>query len=149
MTEEEIRGQSEAFSANERFYKALTNSNLEQMESIWSHDGEVRCIHPGWDVLVGWRRIQEAWDAIFSSSSGLQVTALAVEIVVMGEVAWVHCLEEIRARADREAGEVEEGLSFARATNLFRSSPDGWKMILHHASPSPGNPDEAESGPVH
>ena len=39
--------------------------------------------------------------------------------------------------------------SFARTTNLFRKTSEGWRMILHHASPIPGESEEAEMGAVH
>jgi ketosteroid isomerase-like protein len=151
MTVDSIHGESEVFAANERFYEALSASDIDVMEEVWSHSGEVRCIHPGWDILIGWQSIYDSWNAIFSSSPGLRVKAHSVEIMVVGEVAWVHCLEEIRPGVDPE-GTVAEGgddHSYARSTNLYRNTAEGWKMVLHHASPVPGDPTESDSGAVH
>lgn len=144
---------TEVFQVNTRFYDAVTGSDLEEMESLWCQSGEERCIHPGWDVLMGWESISDSWSAIFSSTPGLRIRPRGVEVVVLGEMAWVHCLEEIFSGAETGESPVEaaggEEPSFARATNLYRNTGEGWKMILHHASPIPGDPGEVEGGSVH
>lgn len=134
----------EAGKANERFYEALNDSNLEKMEEVWSHTMAARCIHPGWDILVGWSAIRESWQSIFSGSGGLNVEAADVEINVFGGMAWVQCLEQIR-----NTSESGEQLSVARATNLFVRDGDGWRMVLHHASPIPSPMEEDDLGLVH
>ena len=151
MTDTGMHVESEVYAANASFYEALSSSDMGLMERVWSHGREVRCIHPGWEVLIGWRSIHDAWDAIFASSPGLRVHPRDVEIVVAGEMAWVHCLEEIRSGAEPGGGSAEPGgeRSFARSTNLFRNTPQGWKMILHHASPIPGDPTSVDDGAVH
>src|SRR5258706_11761375 len=108
------RESMEAEKANERFYQALNDSNLERMEEIWSHTMAARCIHPGWDILIGWTAIRESWQSIFSAGGDLSVEAADVEVNVVGEVAWVQCLEQIR-----NTGEAGDQLTVPRATNLF------------------------------
>jgi SnoaL-like protein len=130
--------------ANERFYRALSDLSLEEMDRIWLHGRESRCIHPGWDVLVGWRAIRESWRSIFGASPGLSVEATDVEIHVYGEVGLVHCLENIHG-----SGVGGEPISLARATNLYLRSTGGWKMVLHHASPVPMMDEDAGTGAVH
>jgi len=103
-----------------------------------------RCIHPGWDVLVGGSTIRESWQSIFSGGATLNVEAGDVEVSVFGEMAWVQCLEQIR-----NLGETGEQLSVARATNLFVKDGGGWRMILHHASPVPSPMEEDDLGLVH
>ncbi len=130
--------------ANDLFYEALSNLSLGEMDRVWSHGREVRCIHPGWDVLAGWRMIRDSWESIFASSPGLAVEAEEVEISVLGDAAWVMCLERIH-----NTGEGGDRVSLARATNLFVRAPDGWKIVLHHASPVPEEMDVGATGQVH
>jgi len=130
--------------ANEVFYEALSHLSHEEMDRVWSHGNEVRCIHPGWDVLIGWSAVREAWRSIFASSPGLAVAATEVEVNVFGDLAWVLCMERIL-----NADEGSESVSFARATNLFARTPEGWKMILHHASPVPNHAGVVASDQVH
>jgi ketosteroid isomerase-like protein len=134
----------EAEEANRRFYAALNKSDIEEMEKVWAHERTARCIHPGWDVLVGWSTIRESWQSIFSAGATLNVAAEDVEVSVFGEMAWVQCLEQIR-----NVGEGGEQLSAARATNLFVRDGGRWRMILHHASPVSSPMEEADLGLVH
>src|SRR5258706_15446928 len=89
------RESMEAEKANERFYQALNDSNLERMEEIWSHTMAARCIHPGWDILIGWTAIRESWQSIFSAGGGLSVEAADVAGNVVGGGAGGRCLEQI------------------------------------------------------
>jgi len=76
---------------NERFYKALEELDLEQMQRLWLHEPWVRCIHPGWDVLVGWEHVRESLEQIFASTGWMRVTPTECNIHVFGEVGMVAC----------------------------------------------------------
>ena len=39
--------------ANEAFYLAFADRDMEAMETTWSATTPVACIHPGWGVLTG------------------------------------------------------------------------------------------------
>jgi ketosteroid isomerase-like protein len=129
--------------ANDRFYEAICALDLEEMDQIWAESGDVRCIHPGWDVVAGTQAVRESWQAIFESSPGLSVEPDEVEVSLFGDIAWVHCMERISL-----VGDEDEETSFARATNLFIRAGEGWRMILHHASPIPA-PDGMEPTSIH
>lgn len=129
--------------ANEAFYRALENLDLGAMERVWLPESWVRCIHPGWDALVGWDVIRASWEQIFEHTRWLRVTPTDVRIQALGQVGVVACAENITAAHD---GDV--GVAVAQATNLFRKTPQGWRMFLHHASPAPVRVTQAFSGTV-
>jgi ketosteroid isomerase-like protein len=128
---------------NERFYKALEELDLEQMERLWLHEPWVRCIHPGWDVLVGWEHVRESLKQIFASTGWMRVTPTECNIHVFGDVGMVACAENITASRDSDVG-----VAVAQATNLFRRTPEGWRMFHHHASPAPVRVTQPFSGTV-
>lgn len=118
--------------ANDAFYRAVEGLDLTTMEHLWAHEPWVRCVHPGWEVLVGWESVRQSWERIFSSTRWIRVTPTAIEVQIFGEVGIVSCAENITATSD---GDV--GVATAQATNIFRRTPEGWELINHHASPAP------------
>ena len=43
--------------ANRRYYAAFESLDITQMDEIWAHDDWVQCVHPGWDLLLGWAEV--------------------------------------------------------------------------------------------
>jgi ketosteroid isomerase-like protein len=129
--------------ANERFYRALEELDLAEMDQLWLHEPWVRCIHPGWDVLVGWQRVRESLEQIFAGTGWMRVTPTECDIHVFGDVGMVACAENITASRDSDIG-----VAVAQATNLFRRTPEGWRMIHHHASPAPVHVTQPFSGTI-
>ena len=129
--------------ANDHFYRALETLDVAAMERLWLHAPWVRCIHPGWDVLVGWEGVLESWRRIFEDTPWIRVTATQVQVEVFGDVALVGCAENITTGQD---GDVV--VAVAQATNLFMRTADGWRLIHHHASSAPVHVTQPFSGIV-
>jgi ketosteroid isomerase-like protein len=127
--------------ANGLFYHALETLDLGLMESVWSRETWVRCIHPGWDALVGWEAIRQSWEQIFTNTRWLRVTPTAVGAVDFGDVGLVVCAENITTTQDGDVG----GAS-AQATNVFLKESGLWKLVLHHASLAPVHVTQPFSG---
>jgi len=118
--------------ANDAFYMALTNSDLDAMEEVWFPADWTECVHPGWTALRGWEAVRESWRLIFESPTRIVVSASEVRVRIVGDVAWVSCLERM-ATTDVE----EIHTSLAQATNLFVRHDGRWRMAVHHASAVP------------
>jgi ketosteroid isomerase-like protein len=130
----EIEGVEEA---NERFYRALENADLKEMSAVWMHADWVKCVHPGWDLIIGWEEVYQSWENIFSAPAGMRVSATDVEIKVEGDFALVSCHENIALFLDRASVPVSAKMT---ATNLFHRIDEGWRMVHHHASQVPTAP---------
>jgi ketosteroid isomerase-like protein len=99
-----------------------------EMEQVWAH-GDVACVHPGWNRLHGWEEVRRSWAGIFQSTSEIRFTITDVRAEVRGDLAWVHCTENI-------ISETRGRLSITAilATNVFERHPGGWRVVHHHAS---------------
>src|SRR2546425_11033519 len=112
--------------ANERFYKALEELDLEQMQRLWLHEPWVRCIHPGWDVLVGWEQVRESLAQIFASTGWMRVTPTECNVHVFGEVGMVACAENITASRDSDVG-----VAAGAATHPLLPPAPRWRERYH------------------
>ena len=129
--------------ANDTFYRALEKHELDTMDRLWLHDGWVRCVHPGRDALVGWPAVRRSFEEIFASTRWLHVTPTEIDVLVFGEIGVIACVENITTES-----EDEMGMMVAQATNIFRLTDFGWRMMHHHASSAPVHVTQAFDGGV-
>lgn len=115
--------------ANNRFYQALSDQDLEAMEAVWLPTEWAQCIHPGWTILHGWKAIRESWAGIFRSPATLTVTIDDVHVRVAGDVAWVTCTERLSVLSTNQLD-----TSLAQATNVFVALGGHWRLVVHHGS---------------
>jgi ketosteroid isomerase-like protein len=121
---------AEIEAVNARFYRAFEALDLARMDAVWAHGEGATCVHPGWSLLTGWPAVRDSWRAIFASTEEMRFTLSDVRVVAAGEIAVVTCTENILSDV---AGRIT--VTSVLATNVFERTPDGWRMILHHASP--------------
>jgi len=94
-------------------------------------------VHPGGMRLVGAQEIRESFESIFSGGS-MHVNVLSVKRVESLTSAMHNVLEQIQITLGKESQEA-----YIIATNVYQQTPQGWRMVLHHASP--GNPDALQT----
>ncbi len=122
--------EQEVLAANRAFYAALQSLDVEKMEDLWLHEDWVVCLHPGWELLVGWEEVRASWADIFRSTLRMLVAIGRTLVRVHGDTAWVCCLENITTTYE---GGFSTGL--AEATNLFIRQDGRWLMVHHHTTP--------------
>ena len=129
----------EVLKTNQRFYDAFNKNDIELMIGVWLNDPISQCIHPGWDVLIGFENIMTSWQKIFAAAQDLEIKLSHVDVTASENIAWVTCQENLFSI-------VSSGvqLSKVHSTNLFKMMNGEWKMILHHASPVSGLPAAEE-----
>jgi ketosteroid isomerase-like protein len=119
--------------ANTEFYEAFENLSITMMESIWSHNDNCICIHPGWEMFVGWIAIRESWETIFTNTEIIKFTITNSKIRTYQEViAVITCLENIEMFQNEK--KIQLGVV---ATNIFEynKSQKKWLIVHHHGSP--------------
>lgn len=117
--------------AEAAFYEALEASDLDAMMEVWADDEEIVCIHPGGPRLAGFADVRASWAEIFSGGRRLDVQ-VSHQVVLGGMMLAVHSVREnIAVRGEKRAAVP------VSATNAYMRTGNGWRMILHHASPAP------------
>jgi len=108
--------------ANEAFYRAFAQRDVDAMGALWAEAHPVACIHPGWDVLDGRDAVLASWRGILASDGAPEITCSLAEAHVLGDVAFITCQEAI-------------GGGRLAATNLFVREGGAWRLVLHQATP--------------
>jgi len=111
------------------FYEAMQAGHIERLMAVWPDDDEIACVHPGGPRLVGNVAIRAAFDAVFANGP-VQVSVAMVRRVESAGCAVHHVLEKVQAM-------TPEGLqtAYVLASNVYIRHAQGWRMVLHHASP--------------
>ncbi|MDG4861487.1 nuclear transport factor 2 family protein [Streptomyces sp. T-3] len=138
--------------ANTAFYEAMERGDFEELSGLWLSGDEggdgVSCIHPGWPVLSGRGEVLRSYALIMANTEYIQFFLTDLRIGVSGDTALVTCTENILSGGPAEEGGELGPLvgQLVVATNVFRRTPDGWKMWSHHASPVLSESDDEEDG---
>ena len=120
--------------AQNAFYEALERCDLEAMMAVWSEDDEIVCVHPAGQRLAGQAEVREAWRQMFAGGPNMRVR-ITQQVVIAGVMIEAHSVHENIT----VAGEARARPPMV-ATNVYLRTAAGWRMIVHHASPAPGDP---------
>ncbi|HEX7964262.1 MAG TPA: nuclear transport factor 2 family protein [Gammaproteobacteria bacterium] len=115
--------------AEEAFYTAFANTNLDAMMAVWLDSDAITCVHPVGPRIGGAQAVRASWAEIFRNSGGLRFRLGEVNRTQDALLA-IHVLHE-HIIVPGEAGERPPTV----ATNIYQLTKEGWRMILHHASP--------------
>ena len=111
------------------FYEALQNADIDQLMACWAEEDEIVCVHPGGARLIGAGSIRSAFEALFAQGGVLAYPEQTRKVIALASA--VHHLVE------RQDVHTPEGLrtAWVNATNVYHKTPQGWRMVAHHASP--------------
>ena len=121
------------------FYQALRQGDIDKLMACWADEDEVVCVHPGGPRLVGTGAIRAAFESMFANGT-IQVHGHSVRKIESLTSVVHNVVERVELL-------LPDGLKLASvlATNVYHRTPQGWRMVAHHASP--GTPQELQEGP--
>jgi len=126
--------------AENAFYEALERCDLEGMMAVWAEDEDILCVHPTGGRLTGQDEVRESWAKMFSAGprARLQVSR---QVAISGMMLAVHSVFENFSLEGAKQGDARPAPIVA--TNVYLRTAAGWRMIVHHASPAPAQPEPA------
>ena len=119
-----------------QFYEALASADLERLMALWSDDDEVVCVHPGGPRLVGHAAVRSSFESIFANGA-IPIRPQKVRRVQSAGTSIHHVVERVDIRT-AEGSQT----AWVIATNVYLKTAQGWRLVLHHASP--GTQHEAQ-----
>jgi len=121
--------------AEAAFYEALEKSDLDAMMAVWADDDDIVCVHPGGARLSGVAQVRESWRQIFAGGQTLRFR-LRHQQSLNGMTLVVHsAYEQISIAGEARAHNP------VITTNIYMRTENGWRMVVHHASPAPASPE--------
>lgn len=153
LDDEPFTGEQAAVAAaNEAFYQAVEDGDLDRLRALWiggEYSDTVHCVHPGQPAVHGRARVLMSWAVVMSRLTYLQFIITDLRVVVGSEIAVVTCTENVltdlartetadEAAPDGDDDDAPAGFAGGRAeaTNVFRRAADGrWLLFSHHSSP--------------
>ncbi len=114
----------------EAFYRAMHTGDVGLMMAVWAEDDNISCVHPGGARLDGMSAVRASFEQILRNSNGMEFRLSDVSHIYDQNLC-VHVLHEhIRLGKDSHFQPP------VIATNIYRLTDGGWRMVLHHASPT-------------
>ncbi|MEJ2344094.1 MAG: nuclear transport factor 2 family protein [Gammaproteobacteria bacterium] len=112
------------------FYRAFAETDLRAMMQVWAELDEVACIHPMGQIVHGYEQVRDSWHTLLGGDQRMHFRLEHHARSNDGTLA-VHTLSEyIYLPGDTRPRPA------ILATNVYRRTAQGWRMVLHHASPS-------------
>ena len=110
------------------FYEAMQTADLEKLMACWADEDEIVCVHPNGPRLVGIASIRATFEVLFSNGT---IRAWPESVKKIESLA--SCVHSVRERVEVLTDEGPRE-AFVIATNVYHKTPQGWRLVAHHAS---------------
>ena len=120
------------------FYEALNHADIVQLMACWAEEDEIVCVQPGGSRWIGSGAIRSGFEALFAQA-GIKVQPQQVHRIDALACAVHHLVERVAVPTPQG-----ERAAWVTVTNVYHKTPQGWRMVAHHASP--GTPESGADG---
>jgi len=100
------------------------------MSAVWSQGTGSLCIHPGRNVLRGWKEIRSSWEMIFKNTKYIEIEIDILVTEVRNNIAYVVLVENLLQVSSGRRVRAQ-----SMATNIFELMAQKWYLVHHHGSP--------------
>ena len=125
--------------ANNAFYNAFCGGDLDAMGAIWHPaEGECSLILPGQRPVFGRHGVLSSWQTVLGSPTQIEPSDTTV-ICAAGEVAWVHCLINVRVcRVAASSGDGDD----------MDGQSASWERLMKGEDEDVGDAEETDASTV-
>jgi hypothetical protein len=120
--------------AEDAFYDALDEGDLEGLMSVWERSEAIACLLPMQPLARGLGDVSRIWGKVLADGRKLEISIMHLSWTEMETVA-LHLVEEQLPPPPGHAAVPLYGL------NVYRKGDDGgWRLLLHYNAPTPPPP---------
>ena len=111
------------------FYDALQNGDIDKLMACWADEDDIVCVHPGGPRVVGAGAIRATFEAMFANGSIRAWPERVRKVESLGS-----CVHNLLERVEVLTADGQRQ-GWVLATNVYHMTAQGWRMVVHHASP--------------
>jgi len=115
--------------AEDAFYDAIEAGDLAALMGVWDRTPDIICLLPMRPLQSGHKAIETLWQPMLDATLQLDITVNHLQWCEHGDIA-IHLLEELATIK----GDPQQPIY---ASNTYRRSEDGWRLLIHINSPMP------------
>jgi ketosteroid isomerase-like protein len=121
--------------AEDDFYDALEEGDLNRLLSVWADTDDICCLLPMYPLIQGRKEVEDVFTHLFSQGQGVELSVAHLGWIQTDNIAIHHVEQTIQnGPPDRPPPPPFYG------TNIYRKSADGWRLIVHQNAPAPQPP---------
>jgi ketosteroid isomerase-like protein len=124
--------------AEDAFYDALDEGNLEKLLSVWAKSDDISCLLPMHPMIRSRQAVTDLFTRILSQGHGVSLTARHLGWIHADDIAIHHVEETIQ---NPPPGTPQPPPFYG--TNIYRKDETGWRLIVHQNAPTPPPPQGA------
>jgi len=113
----------------QQFYEAMQQGDIDKLMSVWADEDEIVCVHPGGPRLVGPHAIRASFETMFANGN-IDAQPDKVRRLLLPGTAVHHVIERVNVLTHEGPQQA-----WVIATNVYMKAAQGWRLVLHHASP--------------
>ena len=99
------------------------------VDEAGAEEDDIVCVHPGGGRMIGAGAIRATFEAMFNNGS-VQAFPERMHKVQSLTSSVHHLVERVEVITPQGAQQA-----YVIATNVYHQTPQGWRMVAHHASP--------------
>ena len=121
--------------AEDAFYDALEEGDLNHLLSVWADTDDICCLLPMYPLIRGREGVADVFAHLFSRGHGVGLAVTHLAWIETGDIA-IHQVEEV---IQNPPGGNPPPPPFY-GTNIFRKFDTGWRLLVHQNAPTPAPP---------
>lgn len=121
--------------AEDAFYDALEEGDLEQLLAVWADTDDICCLLPMYPMIQGRAGVADVFSHLFSRGHGVALSITHLNWIQTEDIA-IHQIEE--SIQSTPGGDPPPPPFYG--TNIFRKFDSGWRLIIHQNAPTPAPP---------
>jgi ketosteroid isomerase-like protein len=117
--------------AEDAYYDALEDGDLEALLTVWDTTDDISCLLPMHPLAQGRSAVREVFTRLCARGQGIALSVKHLGWIDGGDVAIHHVEESPQGHApDGQPPMAVYGV------NIFRRGAEGWRLIVHQNAPT-------------